>query len=369
MIHSSYIIDGERQQLTPDQILQSVSSFPVRDAVEGGRHEPIVDETPDVDPSAMVLDSRKVENYLNGVLHTERIVPMPFAGSHTRGKIAEALLDCIWKMGHFRIGDLSVDARWQWNNAEIGNMAAFYRSVEALGDFLSSLNLPLRDFDCTCAEGTCRLSVTAELRPVGDEDDFIEQPFKTANPHMGVSGISNSLRPDEQSWLVYIPFDSSAYRLGGSLLAQSLGINPPVAPALDDADYFIDCYEVVRELVEDGIVLAGATVGEGGLLAAIKGMANSKMGANVDISDIRRAYPGTDIVNILFAEIPGVVVQIRDIDFDYVDAELLLQDVAFYPLGHPAENGGAVRVRSSAKTGLQNILESLVRRQGGEGED
>ena len=66
---------------------------------------------------------------------------------------------------------------------------------------------------------------------------------------------------------------------------------------------------------------------------------------------------------------PGVVIQIRDIDFDYIDAELLLQDVAFYPLGHPAANGGAVRVRSSAKTGIQNILESLVQRQGGEGED
>ena len=51
------------------------------------------------------------------------------------------------------------------------------------------------------------------------------------------------------------------------------------------------------------------------------------------------------------------------------DAELLLQDVAFYPLGHPVLNGGAVRVKSSAKTGIQNILASLVQRQGGEGED
>ena len=56
------------------------------------------------------------------------------------------------------------------------------------------------------------------------------------------------------SWIVYIPFDSSPYRLGGSLLAQAMQINSPLAPALDDAPYFVDCYEVVRELVEDGIV-------------------------------------------------------------------------------------------------------------------
>lgn len=98
-------------------------------------------------------------------------------------------------------------------------------------------------------------------------------------------------------------------------------------------------------------------------------MAGSRTGAVLDISDIRRVCADADAVSLLFAEVPGVLIQIRDIDFDYMDAELLLQDVAFYPLGHPAANGGAVRVRSSAKTGIQNILDSLVQRQGGEGED
>ena len=72
-------------------------------------------------------------------------------------------------------------------------------------------------------------------------------------------------------------------------------------------------------------------------------------------------------MSILFSEIPGVIIQIRDIDFDYVDAELLLQDVAFFPLGHPNLKSGAVRVRSAEKTGIQTILESLM--QNAEGED
>ena len=73
-------------------------------------------------------------------------------------------------------------------------------------------------------------------------------------------------------------------------------------------------------------------------------------------------------MRLLFAEVPGAVIQIRDIDFDYIDAELLLQDVAFYPLGHPV-SGGGVRIRSSVKTGIQNILDALIQKQGGEGED
>ena len=294
---------------------------------------------------------------------------MAFAGPYTRGKIARALIDCIWKLGHFRIGDLSVDVDWKWNNLKVGNTAGFYHSVEALGEMLDALNIQVRDYNFTNYDGDCELNVTADLRPRTDEEDLVEQPYTTPNPHIGAAGISNALQPDESSWIIYIPFDSSQYRLGGSLLAQSQGVNPPTAPQVDDTDYFIDCFEVVRELVEDGIVLAGASVGEGGLLPALKGMATSRTGAVLDLSDIKRAYADTDLVSLLFSEVPGVIIQIRDIDFDYIDAELLLQDVAFYPLGHPAANNGAVRVKASAKTGIQNILASLVQRQGGEGED
>ncbi|MBR5703792.1 MAG: hypothetical protein IKX45_06030 [Bacteroidales bacterium] len=367
-LHSPYVIDGVRQSVTPAQILGGVSVYPA-EAAPAEPLPPMVDETPDVDLSPATLDPRKLEKYLSAVLKAKRIFPMAFAGSYTRGKIARALIDCIWKLGHFRIGDLSVDVDWKWNNLKVGNTAGFYHSVEALGEMLDSLNIQVRDYGFTTSDGDCELDVTADLRPRTDDEDLVEQPYTTPDPHIGAATISNALQPDESSWIIYIPFDSSQFRLGGSLLAQTQGVNPPTSPQVDDTDYFIDCFEVVRELVEDGIVLAGASVGEGGILPAIKGMATSRTGAVLDLSDIKRAYADTDLVSLLFSEVPGVLIQIRDIDFDYIDAELLLQDVAFYPLGHPAANNGAVRVKASAKTGIQNILASLVQRQGGEGED
>ena len=367
-LHSPYVIDGVRQSVTPAQILGGVSVYPA-EAAPAEPLPPMVDETPDVDLSPATLDPRKLEKYLSAVLKAKRIFPMAFAGPYTRGKIARALIDCIWKLGHFRIGDLSVDVDWKWNNLKVGNTAGFYHSVEALGEMLDALNIQVRDYDFTTSDGDCELDVTADLRPRTDNEDLVEQPYTTPDPHIGAATISNALQPDESSWIIYIPFDSSQFRLGGSLLAQSQGVNPPTAPQVDDTDYFIDCFEVVRELVEDGIVLAGASVGEGGILPAIKGMATSRTGAVLELSDIKRAYADTDLVSLLFSEVPGVLIQIRDIDFDYIDAELLLQDVAFYPLGHPAANNGAVRVKASAKTGIQNILASLVQRQGGEGED
>ena len=56
-------------------------------------------------------------------------------------------------------------------------------------------------------------------------------------------------------------------------------------------------------------------------------------------------------MRILFSEVPGVIFQINDSDYDYLDAELLLQDVMYFPLGHP--------VRRKGKVGA--ILDSLIR--------
>lgn len=175
-----------------------------------------------------------------------------------------------------------------------------------------------------------------------------------------------TLAPDPQSWVIYVPFDTTDYRLGGSLLAQILDVGGGPAPQITDADYFLDCHEVIRELVEDGILLSGATVGEGGLLKTVRQMADG-VGLTVDVSDVMRAYQEQDVMRILFAEVPGAVIQIHDADFDYLDAELLLQDVAFFPLGHPVPGRTDVRVKASAKSGIQTILESLM--QNAEGED
>ena len=91
-------------------------------------------------------------------------------------------------------------------------------------------------------------------------------------------------------------------------------------------------------------------------------------GADISVSDIVKAY-GEKPVRVLFAEVPGVIIQVADIDYDYLDAELVLQDVAYFPLGHPTPGNGAIRVAYEEKTGISSILESLLYTQTSEGED
>lgn len=363
---SLYVIDGAPQEFTPAQLLDAVTD--AAPSLPEDCPDTVVDETLDPVVTAYEFDPTMIDSYLTGLRNAKKIFPMAFSETYSKGRIAEALLNALWMQGRFRLGDLRLKASWKWNFRPVGSAAAFYRSVESSADFADALGIKFSSYSCS-SSGECDLTFKAGLakRENGDEDVFVGQPFRSEHPELlSSSACPSRFVADPQSWIVYIPFETCDFRLGGSLLAQTLGFGGGVPPQVEDADYFIDCYEVVRELVEDGILLSASTVRVGGLLKALDDMSKDGPGAEVDVSNIMRAYNEKNIVRVLFAEIPGVLIQIRDIDFDYLDAELLLQDVAYFPLGHPDASRSGISVKASAKSGIQTILDSLIRNAEGE---
>lgn len=368
-LYSKYVIDGLRMEVTPGQMLDAAcGQQPVQE-----EFEPIVDERMDPDPTPVVYDSFRMGEYLEKTAAVlTRKVPADYADSYTRCAIAQALIGMIWREGHFRLDDLHVHMGWRWNEAPVGAMAGFYASVEAACDYLDGLGLPLSGYTYAEARSNaltvrCALSKASEQRASDEEDPIFEElPFRTLRPRLGTHRKCPAcLTGNTDSWVIYIPFDTCSFRLGGSLLSEVLGTPGGKAPDIMEPDYFIDCYEVVRELVEDGIVLSGETVGDGGLMTAL-GRFCGDMGLAVDLSGIANAYGEKDTVRLLFAEVPGVLIEIRDYDFDYIDAELLLQDVAYYPLGRPNRTG---RITVSDTAGISGILGSLLSEGAVEGED
>jgi len=374
ILRSNYIIDGIQQPLTPEAILRECALDGVIPKDDAPETLPVIaDETIDPAPSSIDLDSTDITSSLKAVssLHG-RCVPGPFAGPYTAEKIAGALIDTIWMGGHFRLGDLTLKAEWKWNGEKIGNMAAFYASVEAAGSYIDSLGLRISSLGLS--QGACSVSfkavTTEEEDPNQDEDEeglFGELPFRTASPRISRRRkCPATILPERSDWLVYVPFDSCDFRLGGSALEEATSPGAGTAPEIGDADYFIDCFEVVRELVEDGVVRAGASVGNGGLMTALSKMAESGAGASISIGDICRAYGNEKPLRVLFSEVPGVILQIADIDYDYIDAEFLLQDIAYFPLGHPDPSADGISVIAGGKTGIGGILDSLLGSKEGE---
>lgn len=378
-LHSKYIIDGVSRRLTPAEMLDDcLASAEVKPNTESGEFEPIVDESTDPSPSIKKFLNQNVQGYLATVaslLEEPRPFPAAFADSYTRGRIAKALLDAVWLNGHFKLGDLTIAAKWRWNCKPLGNMAAFYSSAEATADYINNLGICLSGYSFTESGRVCQTSFkvgACEKAESPDEDDIFlpeDAPFGSEHPVLGRRrAVPDKLAADPDSWIIYVPFDTCDFRLGGSLLCDALGQNGDNFPEIGDADYFIDCYEVVREFIEDRIAMSAVTVCDGGLLTALKLMCSGDVGADIDISGIMSAYGEDQNVRILFSEVPGAILQIKDSDYDYVDAEFLLQDIAYYPIGHPVTGTGEVNVKAGG-SGIANILQSLLGSQASEGED
>lgn len=356
IFESEYIIDGIRRGVTPGQMLRECMPYPYGAGGEDGAKGCIMDETVDRTPSSFSYDGKDIGRYkeltvnaARGNRHFRTNYPETF----TRQRIAGTLLDTIWKNGHFRLDNLVLDASWEWNTAPIGNMAAFYTSVKSASEYIYDLGVSLREYSFKKTDGKCEVEFSIGETSANDEDDGTE-------PFISPGRICpDTMIPDKTGWLIYIPFDSCAFRLGGSLLAEASGHDGGTAPDIKDPDYFIDCYEVIRELAEDGVIVAGRTVGDGGLAAAAEKMC-SDAGISLNISGIESAYQENDIVRILFSEIPGVLIQIEDSDYDYIDAQMLLQDIAYYPLGHPSADIKGAEILRDGRSGVAGILAALL---------
>ena len=384
-LHSEYIIDGIPRRFTPADILDGCLDKEPSGNNDYEEFEPIVDESVDPHPAEDQFRAQDFQEYLEGI-HSmagiQRNCPMAFPEEFAKGRIAKALLDTIWLKGHFRLSDLTLSAKWRWNTKPLGNMAAFYGSVEASADYIDSLGISLSSYSFSESDKVSQIAfkVSATDRPedpdeeIAPEEEEIDltgnSPF--GSPHPSIirrRAVPDKLVADPDSWLIFIPFDSCEFRLGNSLLCDVYGQNGDTAPEIGDGDYFIDCFEIIREFVEDKVVLSGRTVSDGGLLSALKSMCGDDSGAKIDISGIMNAYDEGNGIRVLFSEVPGTLIQIKDIDYDYADAEFLLQDIAYYPIGHPVPGNGEIKVKSGKGGGISDILQSLLSSQASEGED
>lgn len=366
-IYKSYIIDGVQKESTPASLLDAVL-LEGASAVEAVA-EKVVDETLEPKFKAYDIQALEIDRCLDTVLSAKESYPLAFSTTHTKFLIISALIEAIWKRGEFRLGNLCIDAKWNWNEKPVGAMAAFYESCAAVAETLDALGLNLGSYSYSAGARQSRASFRVSIAgdPLAGDSSLVSDPFRLPSARLSARrACPAKLVADPRSWVVYVPFDTADFRLGGSLLGESLNLSGAV-PEIGDAEYFIDCYELVREFVEDKILLSASTVGRGGLMAALKAMLGPDQSIDINVSDIMRAYNEKYVQRVLFSEVPGVIIQINDIDFDYLDAEMILQDVAYFPLGHPMKGNGEVRVLSSGKSGIQTILESLM--QGAEGED
>lgn len=257
------------------------------------------------DLGAMALDFRGKAGIATSIGHAPQVALVdPVAGSVMA--IAESLTNIVFAPLTHGLSGVSLSANWMWPCRNKGEDARLYDAVEAASQFAISLGINI-------PTGKDSLSMTQKY--AGDEADVLSPGTVIISAAGEVNDVKKIVSPvlqnEPNSAVYHIDFSFAPLALGGSALAQSLGKLGNETPSVDEPEYFRDAFAAVQELIAGGYVLAGHDISAGGLVTTLLEMCfpNSKGGLKIDFS----AIPETDLVKLLFAENPGVVLQLKNL--------------------------------------------------------
>ncbi len=314
-----------------NKVDRSVTGRVVRQQGVGPLHLPLSDV------AAVALDYSGHRGIATSIGHAP-VSAMADAAAGSRLAIAEALTNLVWAPIEKGLKGVSLSANWMWPCRKPGEDARLYQAVEAASEFAIALgvNIPTGkdSLSMTQKYGDKKVYApgTVIISTVGEVNDFRK---------IAVPVLKNN--PDTE--LVYIDFSFDSLKLGGSSFAQILNKVGKDVPDVKDSGYFVKAFTAVQQLVDNGFVLAGHDISAGGMVTALLEMcfADNRLGLDVDLSFLAEK----DIIKILFAENPGVVVQIADKDAKHVAAVLEQAGVVYGFIGKPGK-AGCLNIRKDA---------------------
>ena len=254
------------------------------------------------DLGAVALDYRGKAGIATSIGHAPQVAMVdPASGSVMA--IAEALTNIVFAPLTDKLTGVSLSANWMWPCRNEGEDARLYKAVQAASDFACELGINI-------PTGKDSLSMTQKY---GD-DKVIAPGTVIISAGAEVSDVKKIVSPvlvhERNSHIYYIDFSFDTLKLGGSALAQVLNKLGNEVPTVKDPEYFSDAFNAVQEAIEKGLILAGHDISAGGMITTLLEMcfANIEGGLEVNLDKINES----DIVKILFAENPGIIVQVKD---------------------------------------------------------
>ena len=292
------------------------------------------------DCGVVALDYRGRKGIATALGHAPQAgLASPEAGSVL--SVAESLTNIVWAPLEDGLDSVSLSANWMWPcRSQEGEDARLYSAVKALSDFCC-------DIKVNVPTGKDSLSMSQQYP---DGTKIISPGTVIVSSGAEVSDIRKVVSPvvvnDAKSSLYHIDFSFDEQRLGGSAFAQSLGKVGDDVPTVKNPEYFRDAFNTVQELIKKDLVMAGHDISAGGMITTLLEMcfANTKGGMDIDLKEIG----GDDMVKILMAENPGVIVQIADKDAEEFKTIMDNNSISYAKIGKPAVGTRTLKVAKGA---------------------
>ena len=281
------------------------------------------------DCGVVALDYRGKKGIATAIGHAPQVaLADPAKGSIMA--VSEALTNVVWAPLNSGIDGVSLSANWMWPcRSQKGEDARLYTAVKALSDYCQQLgiNVPTGKDSLSMTQqypdGTKVIAPGTVIVSAGAEVDDVRQV------------VSPVMVNSKNTSLYHIDFSFDQLRLGGSAFAQSLNKVGDDVPTVTDPDYFRDAFNAIQQLIRKDIILAGHDISAGGLITTLLEMcfANVEGGMELNLDKIAE----TDLVKILFAENPGVVIQVSNKDTQRFKDMMEDAGVGYVKLGHPCD--------------------------------
>ncbi|HZX63141.1 MAG TPA: phosphoribosylformylglycinamidine synthase [Bacteroidales bacterium] len=234
------------------------------------------------------------------------VVALIDAEAGSRLAIAKALTNLVWAPLTHGLAGVSLSANWMWPCKNPGEDARLYAAVKAVSDFAIQLGINI-------PTGKDSLSMTQKY----PDGKVVYSPGTVIISAVGeVSDVKKVISPvlinDPGSSLVYINFSGDSLKLGGSSFAQVINQLGDRVPDVPDAVYFAKGFDLLQEMINKKMILAGHDISAGGFITTLLEMtfADTLLGMDLDLTSLGVEDP----VQLLFNENPGVVIQVKNLE-------------------------------------------------------
>jgi phosphoribosylformylglycinamidine synthase len=231
-----------------------------------------------------------------------------------------------------------------------GEGAALYDAAVAMRDIMLELGIAVDG-------GKDSLSMAAVVK-TGAQSEVVKAPGALVISAYGTCpDVSKIITPDlkrpGRSGLLFIDLGKGKSRLGGSSLAHVYGQIGDESPDIEDPGLLKKAFVATQRLIEEGLVLAGHDVSDGGLIVTLLEMAFSgNCGIEVGLQQDK------DVFAVLFAEEAGLVMEYDLADEGRVKKVLHDLGVDHAVIGRTIEEK-TVAVKCGAATALQEDMRGL----------